>query len=168
MLHRVALVRTSVSEELSASIIKMTRIGELWTLAVTGVRRLLLTANVVPNSPILATLMMEALGSSEMSILQKEIYLRASLFSLLLLLTRSVISFIIISIYVNSYSNYYYIRELLFRSLFLLLFLLLLFAWAIILLIIIYSIPHMMKWWASIRPKERWKEAADAWFQALT
>jgi hypothetical protein len=36
MLRLVALVRTDVSEELSASIIKMTRIGELVTLAVTS------------------------------------------------------------------------------------------------------------------------------------
>jgi hypothetical protein len=35
MLRRVALVRTSVLEELSASIIMVTRIGELGTLAVT-------------------------------------------------------------------------------------------------------------------------------------
>jgi hypothetical protein len=42
MLHRVALVRTDVSEELSASIIRMTRIGELGaTLAVTSNRRTL-------------------------------------------------------------------------------------------------------------------------------
>jgi hypothetical protein len=31
MLHHVALVRTDVSEELSASIIRVTRIGELGT-----------------------------------------------------------------------------------------------------------------------------------------
>jgi hypothetical protein len=36
MLRRVALVRTEVSEELSASIIRVTRIGELGTLAVTS------------------------------------------------------------------------------------------------------------------------------------
>jgi hypothetical protein len=37
MVHRVALVRTDVSEELSASFIKVTRIGELGTtLAVTS------------------------------------------------------------------------------------------------------------------------------------
>jgi hypothetical protein len=37
MLHRVALVRTDVLEELSASIIRVTRIGELGrTLAVTN------------------------------------------------------------------------------------------------------------------------------------
>jgi hypothetical protein len=40
MLRRVALVRTDVSEELSASFIKVTRIGELGTaLAVTSHRR---------------------------------------------------------------------------------------------------------------------------------
>jgi hypothetical protein len=40
MLRRVALVRTDVSEELSASFIRMTRIGELGTTqAVTSNRR---------------------------------------------------------------------------------------------------------------------------------
>jgi hypothetical protein len=34
-----------------------------------SVRRLLVTANVVPSSPILVTLMMEALSSSETSVL---------------------------------------------------------------------------------------------------
>jgi hypothetical protein len=60
MLLRVALVRTDVSEERSASIIKVTRIGELGTLAVTSSRR---TANAVPSSPIVVTLMMKALLS---------------------------------------------------------------------------------------------------------
>jgi hypothetical protein len=101
-LGRVALARTDVSEEPSASIIRVTRIVEQGTtLAVTSnrrtmlrntkyqvllatdarceeilntkyylvflrsLRRLLATANVVPSSPILVTLMMEALGSSE-------------------------------------------------------------------------------------------------------
>jgi hypothetical protein len=32
MLHRVAIVRTDVSEELSASFIRVTRIGELGTM----------------------------------------------------------------------------------------------------------------------------------------
>jgi hypothetical protein len=41
MLRRVALVRTDVSEELSASIIRVTRIGELGTLGVTSNRRTL-------------------------------------------------------------------------------------------------------------------------------
>jgi hypothetical protein len=40
MLRRVALVRADVSEELSASFIRVTRIGELGTtLAVTSIRR---------------------------------------------------------------------------------------------------------------------------------
>jgi hypothetical protein len=78
MLCRVALVRINVSEELSASIIRVTRIGELGTtLVVTtnfvflrSVRRLLVTANV-PSSPILVTLMMEALSSFETSVLTR-------------------------------------------------------------------------------------------------
>jgi hypothetical protein len=40
MLRHVALVRTDVSEELSASIVRVTRIGELGTLAVTSNRRM--------------------------------------------------------------------------------------------------------------------------------
>jgi hypothetical protein len=72
MLRRVALVRTDVSEELSVSI-SVTRIGELrTTLAVTScVRRLLVTANVVPSPLILVTLMMKVQGSSETSILTR-------------------------------------------------------------------------------------------------
>jgi hypothetical protein len=94
MLRRVALVRTGVSEELSASIIRVTEIGVLGrTLAVTSNRntlrrntniyfvkyflflrslhRLLVTANFVPSSPILVTLMMEALISSRTSVLAR-------------------------------------------------------------------------------------------------
>jgi hypothetical protein len=84
MLRRVALVRTDVSEELSASFIRETRIGELGTtLAVTSnrrthqvvflrsVRRLLVTASVVPSSSIFATLMKEAPSSSETSVLTR-------------------------------------------------------------------------------------------------
>jgi hypothetical protein len=75
MLRRVALVRTDVSEELSASFIRVTRIGELGTIALTSNRhaakkcRLLVTASVVPSSPFLVTLMKEALSSSETSVL---------------------------------------------------------------------------------------------------
>jgi hypothetical protein len=48
MLRRVALVRTDVSEELSASFIRVTRIGELGTtLAVTSNRHTL--RSVVPS-----------------------------------------------------------------------------------------------------------------------
>jgi hypothetical protein len=78
MLHSVALVRTDVSEELSASFVRMIRIGELGTtLAVTSnrstlflrtVRRLLVMAKVVHSSPILVILMMEVLSSSETSV----------------------------------------------------------------------------------------------------
>jgi hypothetical protein len=69
MLCRVGLVRTDVSEKRNASI-RMTRIGELGTtLAVTSNRRTLRRnckfANVVPSSPILVTLMKEALRSSK-------------------------------------------------------------------------------------------------------
>jgi hypothetical protein len=85
MLRRAALVRTDVSEELSASFIRVTRIGELGALAVTSnsntsntrntflrsVRRLLATTNVVSSSPILVTLMEEAISSSEMSVLTR-------------------------------------------------------------------------------------------------
>jgi hypothetical protein len=52
MLRHVALVRTDVSEELGTSIIRVTRIGELGTLAVT--KYFVSTANI-PSSPILVT-----------------------------------------------------------------------------------------------------------------
>jgi hypothetical protein len=73
MLRHVDLVRIDVSEEPSASFIRVTRIGELGTtLAVTSiVRRLLVTANGVPGSPIIVTLMKEALSSSETSVLTR-------------------------------------------------------------------------------------------------
>jgi hypothetical protein len=59
ILRRVALVRTDVSEELSASFIRVTRVGELGTtLAVT-------------SSPSLIILMKEALSSSETSVLTR-------------------------------------------------------------------------------------------------
>jgi hypothetical protein len=73
MLRRVALVKTDVSEEFRAFIIRVIRIDELGArLAVTSnghllflrsVRRLLVTANV-PISLILVTLMMEAESTS--------------------------------------------------------------------------------------------------------
>jgi hypothetical protein len=56
MLRRVALVRTDVSEELSASFIRMTRIGELeTTLAVTSNRPTLRrnTKRSIPEDAIL-------------------------------------------------------------------------------------------------------------------
>jgi hypothetical protein len=79
ILRRVTLVRTEVSEERSAFINRVTRIGELGTtFAVTSnrrivflcsMRRLLVTANVVPSSPFHITLNKEALRSSETSVL---------------------------------------------------------------------------------------------------
>jgi hypothetical protein len=51
MLCPVALVKTDGSEKRSTSIIRVTRIGELGTT--------LVTANVVPRSPILVTRMKE-------------------------------------------------------------------------------------------------------------
>jgi hypothetical protein len=80
------LLRADVSEDHVAFIILVTRIIELeTTLAVSSNRstlrlpvvflrsvlRLLLTANVVPSSPILVTLMMEAILSSETSVLTR-------------------------------------------------------------------------------------------------
>jgi hypothetical protein len=59
----VTLVRTDVSEERIASIIRVTRIRGLETrLAVTS--SVLVTANVVPSLVILVALMMEAIRSS--------------------------------------------------------------------------------------------------------
>jgi hypothetical protein len=76
LLCRMTLVRTDVSEECNASIIRIIRISEVVTLAVTSkllhsVRRLLVTANVIPISPILVTLMMEALCTSKASVLTR-------------------------------------------------------------------------------------------------
>jgi hypothetical protein len=74
----MALVRTDVSEEPSASFIRVTRIGELGTtLALTSnrltlqvvflrnVRRLQVTASIFSSSPILVTLIKKAPNYSE-------------------------------------------------------------------------------------------------------
>jgi hypothetical protein len=84
MLRYVALVRTDVSEELSISFIKVTRIGELGrTLAVTSnlltLRRNCIPSwrfsvasyGYVPSAPIFVTLMKEAPGFSETSVLTR-------------------------------------------------------------------------------------------------
>jgi hypothetical protein len=71
----VALVRTDVSEECSATILMVSRIGGLETLAVASNRRILqrnTTSDDFPRSPILVTLMMEALLSSEKSVLTRD------------------------------------------------------------------------------------------------
>jgi hypothetical protein len=78
MLRRVALARAHNSEELSASIIRVTRICELGKTLSTDarceeivflcrVRRLIVTASVVPTLLIIVTLMKETLSSSETS-----------------------------------------------------------------------------------------------------
>jgi hypothetical protein len=61
MLRRVATVRTNDSEERIFTIIVYLR----------SVPQLLVTANVVPSSPILVTLTMEAIRSSEKSVLTR-------------------------------------------------------------------------------------------------
>jgi hypothetical protein len=66
MLRRVALVRTDVSEELSTHAAKKYQV-----IFLCSVRRLLVTASVVPSSPIFITLMKEALNSSETSVLTR-------------------------------------------------------------------------------------------------
>jgi hypothetical protein len=86
MWHRMTQVRADVSEEHITSIIRMAGVGELGTtLTVSSnwselrkntsflcsVLRLLVTANIVPSSPILVTLMMEAIHSSETSVLTR-------------------------------------------------------------------------------------------------
>jgi hypothetical protein len=83
MLRRVDLVRTDVSEEPGVSFISVTRIGELGTTQATDVRceeiprflrtvrRLLVAACVVSSSPLFVTLMKEAPGSSETSVLTR-------------------------------------------------------------------------------------------------
>jgi hypothetical protein len=58
-----------VSEELSASIIKVTRLSELVFLR--SLRWSVIIAKVVLSSPILLTLIMEALRSSEKSVLTR-------------------------------------------------------------------------------------------------
>jgi hypothetical protein len=73
--------KNRISEELSDSIMRVTRMGELGTtLAVTSnrhsvflrsMRRLLFTANVAPFSPTLVTLMMEKLSSPKRRFLQE-------------------------------------------------------------------------------------------------
>jgi hypothetical protein len=71
MLRRAALVRTDVPEELSASFIWVTKIGELGTTLAArklrflrSLRRLLVTASVVLSSPIFVTQMKAGLSSS--------------------------------------------------------------------------------------------------------
>jgi hypothetical protein len=75
ILRCMTLVRTDISEERSASIIMLIRIGELGMIAVEiflrSLLRLLVAADVVPSMSILVTLMMEAICSSETSVLTR-------------------------------------------------------------------------------------------------
>jgi hypothetical protein len=61
MLRHVVLVRTDVSKECIASILRVTRIGELGT-TLRSVIRLLVTVNI-HRSPILVTMMKEVIRS---------------------------------------------------------------------------------------------------------
>jgi hypothetical protein len=84
LLRRVVLVRADVSEERIASIIGVTRIGELGTMLTVTKNRSTLRRNIIlrkvlqllvttnfPRSLILVTLMMEAIRSSEASVLTR-------------------------------------------------------------------------------------------------
>jgi hypothetical protein len=72
MLRRVALVRTDVSEGHSATIIRVTTVGEIGTTSTVTSNRLLVTGNFVPVSLLLVSLMMEAIHSSETRFLQDQ------------------------------------------------------------------------------------------------
>jgi hypothetical protein len=67
----MVLVRTKFSEEISAFIIKETRIGELGTTLAATIngRTLRRNTNVILTSPILFALMIQAIRSSETSVL---------------------------------------------------------------------------------------------------
>jgi hypothetical protein len=64
MLRHVVLVRTDVSEELSASIFRETRIDERWP-CISSQHASVASYGYVPTSPILDNLIMGALSSSE-------------------------------------------------------------------------------------------------------
>jgi hypothetical protein len=66
ILRHVALIRNDVSKDRIASIIRVTRIGDLRHML-----RLPVTVNVASSSLILATLMMEAKYSSKTSVLAR-------------------------------------------------------------------------------------------------
>jgi hypothetical protein len=73
--HVLALVRTDVSEERIAPIIRVTRIGDVGTnfsSISSQSASLVVTLNVTPSSPFPVTLMMEATRSSETSVLTKD------------------------------------------------------------------------------------------------
>jgi hypothetical protein len=67
----VALVRHDISEKRIASIIRMKKISELLRRNFRSILQLLVIAEDVPSSLILVTLMMEAIFSSETSVLTR-------------------------------------------------------------------------------------------------
>jgi hypothetical protein len=69
LLRRVALVRTDVSEEPGTSFIRVTKIGELGTTQAATSNRRTLRRNT--KFGIFVTLMKEASGSSETSVLTR-------------------------------------------------------------------------------------------------
>jgi hypothetical protein len=83
MLRRMALVRTDVSEEPGASFIRVTKIGELGTTqaadnnrrtlrrSISSQRKSVASYGYIPTSPILVTLIMEELSSSDTSVLTR-------------------------------------------------------------------------------------------------
>jgi hypothetical protein len=72
MLRSVALVRTDVSVEHIASIIRVKRIVELvFSFCISSQRASVASYGYVPSSPILVTLMMEALSSFKTSVLTR-------------------------------------------------------------------------------------------------
>jgi hypothetical protein len=120
MLRHVALVRTDVSDGFSASLIRATKIGELGTtLAVTSNRRtlrrnikcsfsrLLVTASVVPNSPILVALMKEALNPSETSVLTRATRRNIAEEAILLSHRRENLKSYLLSSFINSCRFYH-------------------------------------------------------------
>jgi hypothetical protein len=72
MLGHIPVLRTELSEEHIASIIRVERVKDVQTtLTLPSVLQFIVTANVVPSSLILVTLMMEAIRSSEPSVLTR-------------------------------------------------------------------------------------------------
>jgi hypothetical protein len=68
MLRRGAVVSNDVWGGRRSAFFRVTKIGEI---LLRSVPRLLVTASLVPSSPILVTLMKETVGSSETSVLTR-------------------------------------------------------------------------------------------------